>query len=351
MVGRITAGILLLLAAGALLLPRLGVLSPGALYAISDRSGMRQLYALDPDQQIVVRLNPRALVPGGYLLSPDGKTLLFGAPNNRFNLEDYSTYRLAWHGGAAQPITVPDMHDWAWSGDSQQIAFSSRYRNETRQIFVIRADGSGLRQLTGAGENVNPVWSPDGREIVFVSNRAGGAYQLYALAADCAGIAACEGSVRQLTQNPRGWDHLRPRWTPDGEQIIFVESNGFINKLQIVQRDGRRQRSLTDNAGASAFPNWSPDGRWIAYLSDRSGVWAIYVVDAACVTEQCSSAVPLNHNPINVFSMTWLPDSQGLAYVATDDGQSTLWLVMLDGEEHRLMPGSDAYWSPLWWPD
>ncbi len=350
-IGWMTGTVLLLLMATVLLLPRLGRLSSGALYAISDRGGTRQLYALDPDQQIAVRLNEKPVVPGGYLRSPDGQTLLLGAPNNRFNLEDYSTFRLAWHGGAAQPITVPDMHDWAWSADSQQIAFSSRYLNEYRQIFIIQPDGAGLRQLTREGENVNPSWSPDGRQIVFVSNRGGGAYRLYVLDATCPDVAACERSTRRLTQNPPGWDHFRPRWTPAGDQIIFVESNGFINKLQIIQTDGRRQRSMTNNAGASAFPIWSPDGRWIAYLSDRSGTWAIYVVDAACVADQCSSDQPLNRQPAHVFSITWLPDSQALAYVTNISEHPALWVVSLTGEERRLMSGEDAYWSPAWWPE
>jgi Tol biopolymer transport system component len=97
--------------------------------------------------------------------------------------------------------------DFAWSPDSRQIAFTQCCRDY--EIFVVNADGSGLRQLTDNYVGVfdgDPVWSPDGRAIAFTSGRDGNA-EIYVMNADGSG-------QRNISQSPLG--DYDPAWSPSG---------------------------------------------------------------------------------------------------------------------------------------
>jgi Tol biopolymer transport system component len=97
--------------------------------------------------------------------------------------------------------------DLAWSPDGRRIAFSQGGR-EGKEIFVVNADGSGLRNLTenGGVHDVNPVWSPDGRAIAFTSDRDGNS-EIYVMEAD-------GSNERNVSQNPA--DDFDPAWSPRG---------------------------------------------------------------------------------------------------------------------------------------
>ena len=119
--------------------------------------------------------------------------------------------------GDGERLLVEDAAEPAWSPDGESIAFtSSRDRfGETcfhdcsvnGEIYVARADGTGLRRLTTSrAQETSPAWSPDGKRIAFVSDRSdrnGHEYEIYSMAVD-------GSDVRRLTTNDV-WD-LEPDW-------------------------------------------------------------------------------------------------------------------------------------------
>jgi TolB protein len=149
-----------------------------------------------------------------------------------------------------------------WSPDGKQIAFvrlniTARPRARTA-IFVVNADGSGLKRLTPWSLNGkdHPDWSPDGREILFRSEPNGIDYQgnLYTVRPDGTGL-------RQLTHFGEDVMLLSTSFSPDGRSIVFSKSGkGGQPDIFTMRRDGTQIKPLTRTALWDSAPDWGPGG-------------------------------------------------------------------------------------------
>jgi TolB protein len=131
------------------------------------------------------------------------------------------------------------------------------------EIWKVRVDGSGLRQLTAGHDDREPNWSPSGDRIVF-QRHSGGQADLWTI--DPSG-----GHARNLTRTPQ-LEETDASWSPDGRYLVFSSSGDGVDvaSLFTIRTSGGSRRRLTRTRGIyDGAPSWSPDGRWIAFESTR----------------------------------------------------------------------------------
>jgi TolB protein len=278
-------------------------------------------------------------------------------------------YLLDMSPGIAHNLTRHQKEDTGpvWSPDGRWIAFASN-RTDNYEVYVMDANGGQLQNLTRhASDDFAPTWSPDGRQIAFISRRQGNS-EIYVLdAADilanpaCAALPdaffvnenlPCAPPIRRLTHSAA--DEANPVWSPDGRRIAFVQETDRDSEIfamsvtcdDPVQACPSDRYNLSDNPALDRYPAWSPDGRHIAFASNRSGTWDIYVIRAD------GSQIRLLTDGQGIFiSPAWSPDGQHIVFAGRRDGEETFYLTNADGSElrrltHMRMGGFRPTWRP-----
>lgn len=204
----------------------------------------------------------------------------------------------------------------AWSPDGSKLAFVSSRRDRTVHLVVMHPDGSGQTELAslglgGAFVSPEPAWSPGGARIVYsreVTDQPG----LFVIKADGTGDVRLTDGV-----------DLGAAWSPDGARIAFIRTVvGQGDAVWVMNADGSGlTRVAADTGGSRHYLAWSPDGMRIAFeLNGR-----IYLVGA-----DGTGLMQLTFTPEASFP-TWSSDGRRIAYYQSQNDQTRLLLMDLDG--------------------
>lgn len=245
---------------------------------------------------------PHPLATGlaaGYPLSvsPDGSRVAFECDRDRRQaicVGDRS-------GGASELIYDTAAADRfpAWSPDGEHLAVVSSDHGASDGVYVIPADGRSERvslcnDFCPALKYWDLVWSPDGSELAFVAATVPASY---GHDQDVFTMSRHGGDLVNLTAF-RGADR-HPTWSPDGRQLAFASNRDGDFDLYVMRRDGSGLRRLTDLPGAEITPAWSPDGDIIAFAADVRGNWDVFWVGRdARGLQQVTTAPGDEHAPV-----------------------------------------------------
>ena len=164
------------------------------------------------------------------------------------------------------------------------------------------------------------------------------------------------GNEQRLTNNPR--DDRYPSWSPDGKRIIFSSKrdghfrgeSGITSEIYVMDADGGNPQRLTENRKNDKDPSWSPDGKRIAFSSDRKGDlqnFEIYVMDADGGNEQ-----RLTENRRFDEDPSWSPDGERIAFWSNREADlhnAEIYVMDADGGNlQRLTNNPHPDVSPAW---
>ena len=201
-------------------------------------------------------------------------------------------------------------------------------------------------------------------QITFMSNRDGHVhprlgwttFEIYVMEVD-------GNNQRRLTNNPNLDTH--PSWSPDGKRIAFAsnrdgnrDGNRENYEIYVMDADGNNQQRLTDNDFYDTHPSWSPDGERIAFISRRDGHFIgefgltseIYVMDA-----DGKNTRRLTNNRKSDSSPSWSPDGKWIIFASDrkgDDVNYEIYVMDTDGGNQRRLTNNRVHdTSPSWSSD
>ncbi len=215
--------------------------------------------------------------------SPDGKFVIYTAPAVNGSLANgLDIWRVSATGG--DPVDLSnregDETDAAWSPDGKTICFTAvDSKTGKKQLYLMDADGRDIRPIASGYLESQGVWSPDGRNLFFVITS--GTANYFAQRAADAGYAKVNpfdtnqshGRLGQVTD---------PAFSSDGSRVAYTRTKNRDRWIGVVEYQSKGANfALITKTGKDYDPVWSPDGRWIAFTSERDGLPQIYIMTSA----------------------------------------------------------------------
>jgi TolB protein len=236
---------------------------------------------------------------------------------------------------------ITDGVDPIWSPDGKRIAFT-RWR-EPRGVWVVNANGSGEQRVFDWNSARWPSWSPDGSQILF-SRQHGGRTEdaercFFGFCFDIPAkphwrLGRVELGDGSFSEPPSPLYSLAPDWSPDGKQIVYAGEHGLV--IQTV--DGEVSYQIT-NDGRDTGPVWSPDGKRVAFTRRQHDHWELYVVDAdgRNLTRLTDTPERPNGQPGSSAAPAWSPDGKSIAFFTDRTGTWEIWVMRANGSQQKPM--------------
>ncbi len=255
----------------------------------SSRSGNADIYSVNPNGSGLTRLTTDSNAEDPAV-SPDGSRIVY--------MINRSIWTMNADGTAKRQLTNGTLTDSspAWSADGTRITFSRRLSSGDGDIFVMNANGTGLKNLTNTPDNqeYDPAFSPNGSQISYTrvgcETPKGGGTCVYKMRADGTQQTNLtpEDKLSQCLNQP-SYNHRtesqHASWSPDGTKIVFRGTvlcpHGSGLDIWVMNADGSGKTNLINDDGTSDDePAFSPDGTKIAFASDRTGNKEVHSMNA-----------------------------------------------------------------------
>ena len=307
---------------------RLSWLPDGKSLAIVDRGGPKEpnsIYLLSTETREKRRLTSPPADWGGDAypgLSPDGRTLAFVRVRN-YESRDVFLQPVSDGAAGAEPrrLTFDErlVDGIDWTPDGRSILFSSN-RSGTDEMWRIPAFG-GQPEGLAIGEGQHPSISRDGQRLAFA--RSSSNYNIWRVSGPAATGKRTE-PTKLIASTKRQY---QPQFSPDGKRIAFGSSRSGSTEVWACDSEGLNPVQLTSFGGPDVgSPRWSPDGRWIAFDSTKEAHRDIYVVSV-----EGGAPRRLTTEPSDEVRPSWSKDGRWIYFGSNRSGDWQIWKLPAEG--------------------
>src|SRR5947209_7915528 len=287
--------------------------------------------------------------PSAAAWSPDSKSLVYSMAGSLWKQDLGSN--------VAQQLTDGPGYDYQpdWSSDSRWIVYTTYYKDALELYALDLQSGEAHQLTTGGSVNVEPRFSPDGKQIVFVSTSFHGRFHIFLgqfANGELTNLQRLTGENRSTL--PRYYyspfDHeISPAWSPDGSEIMFVSNRGHIYGTggfwRMKPEPGAEAREIHyEETTWKARPDFSPDGKRIVYSSYLGQAWnQLWVIPT-----EGGDPFPLSYGDFDNINPRWSPDGKQIAFISNRNGNTSLWLqTVLGGAQTQLVIKERHYLKPV----
>lgn len=238
----------------------------------------------------------------------------------------------------------------AWSAGGDKVAYTSyvlkrqggvKLRNADMFLYDLNSKKRTIvsyRQGLNSGANFSPV-----SDHIFLTISHGTSPDIYKMTFD--------GSiVGKITNGPLGAMNVEPAVSPDGKKIAFSSDRGGRPMIYVMNIDGSNLQRLTHAGVYNSTPAWSPDGKKIAFAGQDNDHFDIFVMNAdGTGMIRLTSAKKANGRMSSNESPTFSPDGRFVMYTSNRTGKNQIFMSTVDGSEERRITLDNAnYYKPKW---
>jgi eukaryotic-like serine/threonine-protein kinase len=324
-------------------LSRLSWSPDGKFLAVADQGSPQDshgifLFSVENGEKQRLTSAPQSSADYSPAFSPDGKTLAFIRSSG---LSSEDIYLISTHGGELQRLTADERRitSLAWTADGRDIVFSSN-RGGGFSLWRVALSGGMPERVAVTGQNAySPAVSRRGDRLVYnVSFLDSNIWRI-----DTSNAADRQALPTRLISSSRQ-DHS-PQFSPDGKKIAFVSDRSGSDEIWVCERDGSHPVQLTFFDGTvSGTPRWSPDGQQIVLDARPAGNANIYVVSA-----EGGKPRPVTLEPSHDVMASWSRDGRWLYFCSNRSGAYQIWKVPAAGGQAIQVTkrgGFEAFESP-----
>jgi dipeptidyl aminopeptidase/acylaminoacyl peptidase len=328
-------------------------------------------------------------------ISDDGKWVAYAVSTASLK-EDKNESRI-WmmpaSGGEAIPMTAEDVSSShaRWSPDGKYLSFLSKRNEGKTQVWLLNRMGGEAQRLTETIQDVDDFsWSPDSKRLVLIlcdpspeeladakakdKDKPGGdkdkekdakpkkpktpppfVVDRYRFKTDTVGyldrrrthLYVFDVTSKAIVQITSGdFDDSEPAWSPDGRQLAFRSNRSvpdpdrtYDSNIWVVAADnpdkGAHLTQVTTNPGADAAPSWSPDGKWITYITQLEPKLLVYATHHIAVSPAAGGEANVLTLAFDRMSRSphFSPDGKFVYFITDDDGTQNLCSVSVTGGE------------------
>ncbi len=238
----------------------------------------------------------------------------------------------------------------SWSPDRKSILYSAyvyhkAYKSNNLDLFLYDLQTKKSQLVSGRrGNNSGAVFFPSGEEILVTLTDLGNP--------DLFRMNREGKNLKALTNGPAKAMNVEAAVSPDGRRIAFSSDRGGQPMIYIMDADGSNVRRVTFAGRYNASPAWSPDGKRIAFAGWDKNHFDIFLMDGNGLNlSRLTTAPKVSGRLSNNEDPTFSPDGRHIMFISDRTGKKQIYIVNLDGSnERRLTFDNFNYFKPKWSP-